>query len=377
MPGKKYIQLYPSTLEGASRMEKIATSVHPHIGVESTELVGVAAAHLPSDAELSPGVYVRRIAGSNRRGNLGRVLRVLLWQPRVYRHYRGQPLAAVAAHNVWVLALCWHLARRAGAPLIYNPHELETEAAAMQGLKKRVARLLEGRYITRCAVVSVVNEPIADWYVQHYPIRRPSAVSNVPRVRSADCGLRTSLGVRDDEMLYIHTGHLTGGRNIPLILEAFAAAPHHVVFLGDGRLRKFVEEYASRHSNIHWMAPVESDLIVAHIREADVGLCLIEIETGLSAYLSTPNKLMESLLADRPALCTPLVEVERLLGPSRSSWILTDPQSQLSDALDRITKESVAEFIENWPGLGTWDDEMRGLIAEYSALIGRNTADTH
>jgi hypothetical protein len=350
-------------------MEKIATSLHPHIGVSSTELVGVAAAHLPTETELLPGVHIRRIAGSNGRGNLGRMLRVLLWQPRVYRHYRGQPLAAVAAHNVWVLALCWHLARRAGAPLIYNPHELETEAVAMQGLKKRVARFLEARYITRCAVVSVVNEPIADWYVQHYPIPRPLAVSNVPRVRSADCGLRTTLGVREDEMLYIHTGHLTGGRNIPLILETFAASPHHVVFLGDGRLRGSVSEYSRQHPNIHWMAPVDPDLIVAHVREADVGLCLIEIKSGLSDYLSTPNKLMESLIADRPALCTALVEVQRLLGPSHSSWILSDPQRQLGDALACITKETVAEFIQNWPGLGTWDDEIEGLVSAYSALL--------
>jgi hypothetical protein len=278
---------------------------------------------------------------------------------------------------VWVLALCWHLARRAGAPLIYNPHELETEAAAMRGLKKRVARFLEARYIRRCAVVSVVNEPIADWYAQRYPIERPLTVSNVPRVRPADCGLRTRLGVREAEMLYIHTGHLTGGRNIPLILEAFAASPHHVVFLGDGRLRESVEEYSSRHANIHWLAPVHPDLIVAHVREADVGLCLIDIGSCLSAYLSTPNKLMESLLANRPALCTSLVEVERLLGPSRASWILTDPKAQLSDALACINKESVAEFVDSWPGLGTWDDEMEGLISAYSALVdGSNTHRT-
>lgn len=372
-PRGTYLQVYPSTLEGASRMEKIAASVHTRVPLPSVELVGVGAGGLPAVQTLPTGVRVRRIVGSSRRGNAGRVLRVLLWQPRVYRHYRGADLSAVACHNVWALALCWHLSRRAGVPLIYNPHELETEAASMRGVKKRLAQLIERRYIGRCALVSVVNEPIADWYARHYPIDRPLVVSNIPRVVSADCRLRERLGISKDEMLYIHTGHLTEGRSIPLILEAFSRSEHHVLFLGDGHLRSQVVEYAARHPNIHWLAPVDPDLIVAHVREADVGLCLVDVKIGLSDYLSTPNKLMESLVADRPALCTPLVEAERLLGPTRRSWILASPDSELEDALRRITKEKVAAFVDDWPGLGTWDEEITPLVSAYSALLNAPT----
>ena len=98
-----------------------------------------------------------------------------MWQPRVYQHFRRADLAMVAAHNVWVLPLCWLLARRTGAHLIYNAHELETETAAITGFKQRVAKLIEARFIRRCAMVSVVNEPIADWYEATYRhVARPA-----------------------------------------------------------------------------------------------------------------------------------------------------------------------------------------------------------
>jgi hypothetical protein len=118
------------------------------------------------------------------------------------------------------------------------------------------------------------------------------------------------------------------------------------------------------------MMPVHPDLIVAHVREADVGLCLIELHSNLSDFYSTPNKLMETLLADRPALCSALVEAQRLLGPSNAQWILADPLQDLDGALARITKATVAEFVANWPGLGSWDEEVQQLVNAYSSLLG-------
>ena len=65
---------------------------------------------------MADGVQIVRIRGTDRRGALGQALRALLWQPRVYVRYRRRQVAAVAAHNVWVLPLAWRLSRRADAP---------------------------------------------------------------------------------------------------------------------------------------------------------------------------------------------------------------------------------------------------------------------
>jgi glycosyltransferase involved in cell wall biosynthesis len=261
-------------------------------------------------------------------------------------------VSAVACHNVWILPMCWLLARVTGAALIYNPHELETETFTMRGAKQVAARLIERALVRRCSLVSAVNVPIADWYAERYRIPVPVVVGNVPVVREAVVHLRDRLGVGEEEMLYIHTGHLVEGRNIPRILEAFSASPHHVVFLGDGPMRTDVVAAGTGHPSIHWLPPVDADLIVAHAREADVGLCLIEEQLDLSDRLSSPNKLMEALAAHTPALCTDLVEARRALGDLAGTWVLDDVDA-LDEALRRISKSDVAAFRARWPGVPT------------------------
>lgn len=369
-----YVQIYPSTLENASRMFKIGLSLHAGVGFEATELVGVHRPGLEPVARLADGVDVVRVRGSARHGNLERVLRAVLWQPRVFLRYRRRPVTAVGCHNVWVLPMCWLLARATGAILVYNPHELETETFTMRGPKKALARLIESSLVRRCDVVSAVNEPIAEWYARRYRIARPVVVGNVPVVRDAEVDLRERLGVGADEMLYVHTGHLVRGRNIPLILDSFSASSHHVLFLGDGPMRADVLATSAAHPNVHWMAPVDPDLVVAHVREADVGLCLIEEQLDLSDRLSSPNKLTEALAANTPALCTDLVEARRVLGDLAGTWVLGDV-SELGRALSRISKEDVAAFRAVWTGVPDWADEVQSLVAAYrDVFAARATA---
>lgn len=368
-PDGLYLQVYPSTLVNASRMGKIGRSIQGTGLFSGTHLVGVHSDGQPEVEDLGAGLSVVRVRGSGRTGNLGRVLRMLLWQPRVFQQYRRKNVSLVAAHNIWVLPMCWLLARATGSPLIYNAHELETESGAMHGAKKAAAKAIESRFIGRCRIVSVVNEPIAEWYESAYAIPRPVVVGNVPVVTDAKVGLREQLGVGAEEMLYVHTGHLVDGRNIPLILRAFSDSPHHVVFLGDGPYRQAVEEAAALCPTIHWLPPVHPDLIVAHVREADVGLCLIERQQSLSDRLSSPNKLMEALAAGIPALCTDLVEARRQLGEHADRWILQDAPAQLPEALTAITRADCEQFRATYPGVVPWSDEVVGLTTAVERLM--------
>lgn len=374
MPDGLYLQVYPSNLVNASRMGKLGRSLQRTGLFSETHLVGVLAGDLPATEDVAEGVRVVRVRGSDRRGNLGRVLRVLSWQPRVFQLYRTQRIAMIAAHNVWVLPMCFLLSRRTGAVLIYNAHELETETLTMKGLKQRAAKLIERRLVRRCRLVSVVNEPIAEWYQSAYDIPRPIAVGNIPLVIEAETRFRERLGIRADEMMYLHTGYLAIGRNIPLILDTFAGSPHHVVFLGDGHYREAVLEAESRHPNIHWAEPVEPDLLVAHVKEADAALCLIELEGSLSLRLSSPNKLSEALAVGVPALCSDLPHARQLLGDRADRWVLSDPERQLADAVAVITKGDCDAFRLDWPGLGSWDDEVAPLTAAVASLLGREEA---
>ena len=133
-------------------------------------------------------------------------------------------------------------------------------------------------------------------------------------------------------------------------------------FWGDGPYRADILDAREHSPNIHWLPPVEHDRIVSHVREADVGLCLIEIEQDLSDQLSSPNKLLETLAAGLPALCTDLIEARRLLGDQADDWILIDPKHELSRALERISRSNVEDFKRSWPGIKSWTEEVAPLV---------------
>lgn len=362
------LHIYPSNLVGASRIGKLTTSIQAVVNFRETHAVGILSGDLPSSEEISDGVRIVRVQGSAAKGNLGRILKVLLWQPRVYRKYREADVAVVAAHNVWVLPLAYRLSQRTGAVLVYNAHELETETIAIKGLKQRVAKFIERRYIKRVSIMSVVNEPIAEWYESHYPGTKPYVVTNTPEDDGGQVDLKRILNVSSNTMLYIHTGNLVDGRSIPLILQTFSEPQHrdkHVVFLGSGHLETMVGEASKTFENIHLLPPVAPNKVVAHVRGADAGLCLIE-NVSLSDRLSTPNKLMEALFAGIPVLSSDLIEARRLLGSHADRWVLISPESQLSVALSLIDKTDSESFQSEWKSLPTWEDQVFELVNAYN-----------
>ena len=311
--------LYPSDLASPGRLVKIARSLSPLF--TRTRIVGIDHSPLPALEAVAPSVHLERIRGARVGAPLGGIRVVAAWGTRVYRRFARQDVAAVSAQNLFLLPLAHALSRRTGAILAYNAHELETETVGSTGLRRRLQRAIERRYIARADVVSVVNESIARWYRDTYPGVEPIVVTNAPTGQPGVIDLRSQLGVPADALLFLHSGYLAPGRNISLILRAFEEVPGaHVVFVGTGALADQVRRCAATHANIHHLPPVHPDRVLALTRGADVALCLIE-SGCLSHRLSTPNKMMEAFAAGVPVLCSPLAEARRYLGEQARRWV--------------------------------------------------------
>ena len=365
--------IYPSTLQGASRVMKIATSLQSSGLFGETHAVGVRVFGMPDREEIAPQTFVVRIKGSERSGNIGRILKAMRWQPRVFGAYKNAAVSAVAAESVAVLPLAARIARRTGAVLIYNPHELETETDSMKGFKKKFAKWIERHYLPKVRVLSAVNRSIADWYANEYQIGTPVVVMNVPVDNGSASTLRKQLGLSADDMLYVHTGNLGPGRNIPLMLEEFARRPHlQLLLLGEGPLRELVAGAVRKYPNIHSLPPVPANSVVGQMRGADVGLCLMETDNSLNMRFATPNKLFEALFADTPPLTSDFVEARVVLGDLAANWVLDEPRTQLAAALDCISKGDVAQFRSEWKGFPGWDAQVAPLVSAYRSALGRN-----
>lgn len=370
-----HLLIYPSPLYGPGRVGKIARSLQSAGHFDETIIVGIQADDVPTVQELDPNVRIDRVPGASIRDFLGGIRIMALWPLRVYRKYRRENVAAVAAQNVYMLPLAYHLAKKTGAILTYNAHELETETIGGGGLKKKISKLIERRYIKHASVVSVVNQPIADWYADAYPGLKPVVLTNTPIDDGNSVDLRGQLAVPDDQLLYIHVGFLTAGRSIPLLLKAFAARPHiHLAFLGDGAMRPMVEDAMRSSPNIHLLPTVPPDQVVSVVRGADAGLCVIEY-VSLSDRLSTPNKLMEAWVAGIPPLSSDLIEARRLLGPVLSqTWVLENPEQEIGDALDRIGAQEIAAFAEHWHSIPSWNEQVVDLVDAYAKALEDRTS---
>lgn len=362
--------LYPSDLASPGRLVKIARSLSSLFS--STQVVGIDQGALPTDEAVAPTVHLTRIRGASLRAPLGGLRVVGAWGARVYRRFACERVGAVSAQNLFLLPLAHALARRTGAVFAYNAHELETETVGSAGLRQRLQRVIERRYIRRADVVSVVNESIAQWYREAYPGVDPVVVTNAPTGAEGVIDLRARLGIPEGALLYLHSGYLAPGRNIPLILRAFEQVTSaHVVFVGSGALLPEVERAAASHPNIHHLPPVEPEQVLAMTRGADVALCLIE-SGCLSHRMSTPNKMMEAFAAGVPALCSPLAEARRYLGDQAPAWVLEDPERDLASALRHITRDDIDAFEA--PRIPTWEEGAARLRKAYErALAARAT----
>ena len=362
--------LYPSDLASPGRLVKIARSLSSLFS--STQVVGIDQGALPTDEAVAPTVHLTRIRGASLRAPLGGLRVVGAWGARVYRRFACERVGAVSAQNLFLLPLAHALARRTGAVFAYNAHELETETVGSAGLRQRLQRVIERRYIRRADVVSVVNESIAQWYREAYPGVDPVVVTNAPTGAEGVIDLRARLGIPEGALLYLHSGYLAPGRNIPLILRAFEQVTSaHVVFVGSGALLPEVERAAASHPNIHHLPPVEPEQVLAMTRGADVALCLIE-SGCLSHRMSTPNKMMEAFAAGVPALCSPLAEARRYLGDQAPAWVLEDPERDLASALRHITRDDIEAFTA--PTIPTWEEGAARLRKAYErALAARAT----
>lgn len=373
------LHVYPAPIVNESRIFRQMAAIGEMCSFDEIIICGQARPDLPRVHRIGPAQHIVRIGrGQERRSGsaLRRIWDQLLWSLQVYREWARETIEVVNAHSVAVLPVCHAIARRHGARLIYDTHELETETSTSRGLQRHIFKGIEKHYISKCDAVFVVNDSIAHWYSESYSGINPITVRNVPTILKQVGGgldLRATTGISPHERLYVHVGNIVSHRYIPEILETFASRANgrdHVVFLGAGPLEKMVQDYAARFRNIHHQPPVSSEDVVATIASADVGLCLIE-PTCLSYALALPNKAIEYSMARRPFLYTNLAEVDLLLNNGFEEWRIEPSSQALGDALDRIDETTITtgrlKLAE--VELPSWDRERHRMISEFQRLL--------
>ncbi len=379
-----------------------ATSHRPREDGDGYEIVRIPMLMRPAtDTSASPGSRPRRRVGraalasafAASRPMFGGTLHyVANWQLRWNSWARRVTDEAVPAdvwhaHDFNTLGLARSLARRFGGDLVYDSHEVFTEAGATSALPSAVRAAIRGReraWARDASAVLTVNDSIGDVLrdqlgrevviVRNCAVPPPSEVSP----------LRPALGLDARTPIVIYHGSVTVGRGIAPLIESFDDSRMdgvHLVIMGYGPLRPAMQALADAspaRDRIHMLPPVAPEDVTRWVAGADVAAMPIE-PTTMNHRLSSPNKLFEAIAAGVPVVGPDFTEFRQVVldsrhGPlgrlhadHRPTSIATEVSSLL--ALNRREREQLrarcrAACDEQW----NWGRESRRLLDTYATL---------
>lgn len=313
------------------------------------------------------------------KGLVAQGVKYLEWLARIVIRFASAPIAVVHCHDLSALPIGVVLRALRGVSLIYDAHELQTERHNIQGVRRRLSKVVERLLIHTADDYITMSPSIARDYEQRYRIPRPTLVRNIPHLDERGPGnrslLRSKIGVADDEVLYIYQGGLIRGRGIGHLVEAFRDLEEgpHIVFMGNGPLSNLVREAAAHSGRIHYIPAVPPADVLRHTRGADVGMSLNE-GTSLNYKYSLPNKLFEYIKAGLPVIVNNLPDQRALVSKYGCGWIVDvdkEPAS-LSALIRTLSIADIAsrrERAQIASGDLTWETEADQMLTIYDRFL--------
>lgn len=272
-------------------------------------------------AQLAPKIWLRQftlIPGRGLAARLKTALRLILWSLTALRHVLPHGRIVLNVHHAELLPLALLIRLLNGSVIVYVPHELEAERAGQLKSKSRLITLIERFAWPNLAGVAVVNESIADEYLQRYGAPRPRVVENVQAstvFSGTPKNLHALTGIAPERRICIYVGALVRNRGIEELIEWFsttAQSEFALVCMGHGELTSAIELAASNSDSIRLLPPVPPDEVPSYVAGADISAVLIEA-VSKSYSLSLPNKFFESVAGGARVIVSPLVELRRFV----------------------------------------------------------------
>jgi len=346
------VHIYPTEFRHESRILKETKSI-----VESglADQVLVVAKHrkdLPETEAIDANRTVLRIASTFSRFSKNLLFESLAYFElliRVVWRLKGLEITHINVHSLSVLPTAVALKLSKRAQLIYDPHELETERAGLNGLRKVVSKFMERTLMPFVSSIVVVSPSIQRWYEANYPGKPVYLIRNMPdgsaskNVKSKI--LRKMVSASDGDILFIYQGLFGPGRGLEMILQAFTQTSNkeaHCVFMGNGALQPVIQEAAKNHNNIHLIPPVEPSQVLSYSSGADIGLSVIE-NCCLSYHYCLPNKFFEYIAAGIPIIVSPCPDQAEIIAINENGWVIEESTDALIEFLNKLTSAELGD----------------------------------
>lgn len=211
-------------------------------------------------------------------------------------------------------------ARRCGAKLVYDSHELYSEQE-FSTREKRLWKVIEEKFIHQCDAVITVNQSIASELQSRYGMNLVyviyNAINSTARAQKNKL-FHQAFGLPLERKILLFQGGLTKGRHLEALVHAMKYIDNQcidLVILGDGQVRKALERLALslgvKH-RVYFHPAVPQHQLLEYTQSADVGVIPYQA-TCLNNLYCTPNKLFEFIAAGIPILGSNLPEIDHIV----------------------------------------------------------------
>lgn len=275
--------------------------------------------------------------------------------------------------------------------LIYDSHEFELERNVKRNvLVKYLIKILEGFLITKCKLIIVVNESIANMMFSIYKLKeKPLVVRNIPFYWHIDYDkcLKKRIefinSFKNDSInkILMYHGNICIGRGIIIAIEIISKLNNvGLVILGKFIDQKFKNELFDHINSLGvsdrviFCDEVKNEDLVTFIGAVDIELVLIE-PIVKSYYYSLPNKLFESIQAGVPVIVSNLPELVNIVSNYNIGMICDI--SSIDNIIDNINQMLYNIDLYNSFKINTniaknklcWEQEKLVLINKFIEIM--------
>lgn len=229
--------------------------------------------------------------------------------------------SVVMAHDLPMLPVaCW-AAKKIGAQVVYDSHELYAEQE-FSSAEKKDWKKIESKYIKNCTEIITVNNLIGLELQKRYSLAsKPHIIHNA--VISEGVFKKTNLfhkifQLSECNKIVLFQGGVSDNRNLDVLIKAFTKIRNQdvcLVILGDGPEKKFLIKLTKNLNlvdKVFFHPAVPQKDLLNYTINADVGIIPYQA-TSLNNYLCTPNKLFEFVSTGVPIIASDLPAIRELV----------------------------------------------------------------
>lgn len=279
------------------------------------------------------------------------------------------------ANDLPVLAPTIKVARKNGAKVIYDSHELYMD----QGMF--LSDFIINRYtneeydgIRHSSAVITVNEFIGKELKRRYSLKEePHVIYNYPYATAKT----TRIQKENSETVILYQGLYGPSRGLEELVESmkYVDRKYQLKLRGVGdyalKLRQIVKEQ-KLEDRVEFLDPVKSDELTKSATFADIGVIMYKADCLNNLYAS-PNKLFEYINAGLAILCNNLPFVANIVETRKLGICVEKVDAKtLAEAIGRFNKERIELFKKNAnlvSNVFTWENQEPKILEIYDRVL--------